>query len=296
MDRLVGHLAEQVGDAVEAGAALVVGIDHEPGAVLGIRVGEHVILGAGVLHPAGAGLQVHGAEFPALDGGVDALLEALLLLFITDREPVLDEGDARASQHPLELGAGTQKLAVFGIGAKAHYPLHPGPVVPGAIEQHHLPRRGQVGGIALEVPLGALPVRGGGQGGDPADPGVEGLGDRLDDAPLAGGIAPLEQHHHLEPLLLDPLLQLDQLLLQLSEVVFIGLLVQARAFLALFLRHDLLLFESFLCVIPACTREAPLPRSACYTAASSAAGNSKNIKPFMAICTAVSSSAAGNRR
>ncbi|OEG05627.1 hypothetical protein BFG06_21290 [Aeromonas caviae] len=100
--------------------------------------------------------------------------------------------------------------------------------------------------VALEVPLGTLPIRGGGQGGDPADPGVEGLGDRLDDAPLARGVAPLEQHHHFEPLLLDPLLQLDQLLLQVGEVMFVGLLVQTGAFLALFLGHHPLLGDSSL--------------------------------------------------
>ncbi len=244
VDRLVGHLAQQVGDAVEAGTALVVGFHHEPGAVLGVRVGEHVVLGAGVLYPARAGLQVHGAELPALDGGVDPLLEALLLLLVTDREPVLDEGDAGAGQHPLELGAGAQELAVLPVGAKAHHPLDSGPVVPGAVEQHHLPGGGQVGHVALEIPLGTLPVRRCGQGGDPADPGVEGLGDRLDDAPLAGGVPPLEQHHDFEPLLLDPLLQLDQLLLQVAEVMLIGLLVQTGAFLALFLGHLPLLDDS----------------------------------------------------
>ena len=93
--------------------------------------------------------------------------------------------------------------------------------------------------------------------------------------PLAGGVAPLEQHYHLEPLLLDPLLQLDQFLVQAGEAVLIGFLVQARAFLALFLLHGLLLFESFLWVAPACPREAPLPRPTCYTAAPSLAARQK---------------------
>ncbi len=249
-----------MGDAVEAGAALVVRLHHKPGAVLGVGVGEHVILGAGVFDPARAGLQVHRTELPALDGGVDPLLEALLLLLIGDREPVFDQGDAGADQHPLELGAGAQKLAILGVAAKAHHPLYPGAVVPGAVKQHHLASSGQVCHVALKVPLGALAIRGGGQRRDPADPGVEGLGDRLDDAPLAGSVPSLEQHYHLEPLLLDPLLQLDQLLLQVGEVVFITFLVETWPLLALVLRHLLLLFESLLAVTSACTRESRLPR------------------------------------
>ncbi len=197
MDRLVGHLAQQMGDTVEASTALVVRLHHEPGAILGVGVGEHVILGAGVLHPARAGLQIHRAELPALDGGVDPLLEALLLLLIADREPVFDQGDAGADQHPLKLGAGAQKLAILGIAAKSHHPLDSGPVVPGAVKQHHFASGGQVGHITLKVPLGALPIGGGGQRRDPADPGVERFGNRLDDAPFTGGVPSLEQYHYL---------------------------------------------------------------------------------------------------
>src|SRR3712207_6967864 len=46
------------------------------------------------------------------------------------------------------------------VGAEAHDPLDPGAVVPGAVEQNHLPGTGQVGDVALEVPLPAFPLGG----------------------------------------------------------------------------------------------------------------------------------------
>ena len=55
-------------------------------------------------HPL-AGLQVHRAELPAAHRVVEAGLEAALLLLVAHREPVLDEGDAGAHQHALELRA-----------------------------------------------------------------------------------------------------------------------------------------------------------------------------------------------
>lgn len=50
---LVRDRAEEVGDAVEAGAALVVGFDGPPGGLLDVGVAEHFILGAGVFRPFG---------------------------------------------------------------------------------------------------------------------------------------------------------------------------------------------------------------------------------------------------
>ncbi len=233
LDGFVGDPAEQVGDAIDAGAALVIRLDHEPGAILGVRIDEHVILGAGILDPARAGMEIHGAEFPAFDGGMDAVEEALLLLFVRYREPVLDDNDARAGQHALEFGAGAQKLAVFVVLAKAHHSLDASPVVPGAVEQYHLTGGGQVGGVTLEVPLGAFAVGGGGQGRDLDHPWVELGGDGLDDPAFARGIAPFEQDHDLEPLLFDPLLQLDELGLQIDQCLLILFLAKLGS-----LAHD----------------------------------------------------------
>src|SRR5216684_1183081 len=55
-------------------------------------------------------LQVHWTELPALAGIVNPPQEPPLLLLIADREPVLDQDDAGADQHPLELRAGQHEL------------------------------------------------------------------------------------------------------------------------------------------------------------------------------------------
>jgi hypothetical protein len=47
---------------------------------------------------------------------------------------------------------------------------------------------------------------------------VEALRDALDGAALAGGVAALEQDHHLVPGVGDPLLQFDQLALQPEQL------------------------------------------------------------------------------
>jgi hypothetical protein len=55
--------------------------------------------------------------------------------------------------------------------------------------------------------------------GDAADPRIETLGDPLDDAALAGGVAALEDDDHLELVVLDPVLQLDQFALQPKQLL-----------------------------------------------------------------------------
>ena len=82
--------------------------------------------------------------------------------------------------------------------------------------------------IALEIPLGALALVGRGQRRDPADARIEALGDALDDAALAGGVAPFEQHDDLEVLVHHPVLQLDQFALQPKQLPEIEAPVDGR--------------------------------------------------------------------
>src|SRR6516164_5323246 len=105
------------------------------------------------------------------------------------------------------------------IGGEAHHALDAGAVVPGAVEQHDLAASRQMRDIALEVPLRALALVGCGKGGDAADPGIEALGDALDHAALAGGVAALEEDDHLELVVLDPILELDQFALQAEQLL-----------------------------------------------------------------------------
>mmetsp|Transcript_17845 Transcript_17845/g.50253 ORF Transcript_17845/g.50253 Transcript_17845/m.50253 type:complete len:223 (-) Transcript_17845:423-1091(-) len=188
-----------------------------PRRVLGARrLQDHLLLRA-VGAVLGPGVQVHGGQLPALPGARQPPAEPLLLLLVAHVQPVLEQEDAAAHQHLLKDRHRAQELFILRIRAELHDALHASAVVPGAVEEHHLSRRGQVLHVALEVPLRLLALGGLGQGHHAADPGRHGAGDAADDAALASGVAALEQHHHLEPRVLDVLLQPHQLGLQLRQ-------------------------------------------------------------------------------
>ena len=104
------------------------------------------------------------------------------------------------------------------LAAEAHDPLDAGAVVPAPVEQHDLAGGRQVGHVTLEVPLGALALGRRRQRHGAADARVEPLGHALDHAALAGGVATLEQHDHLELAGDHPVLQLDELALQAQQL------------------------------------------------------------------------------
>ena len=139
-------------------------------------------------------LNVHVAQFPAAGGIAGPLMEASFLLLVADGEPVFQQDDAGADEHTLELRAGAQELHVLLLGAEAHDVFHPRPVVPTPVEQDDLPGCGQVGDVALEVPLRLLRVGGLAQGDDAAATGVQRLGNALDGPALSSGVTALEQH------------------------------------------------------------------------------------------------------
>src|SRR6266404_3676002 len=196
---LVGELRQEMGDAIEPGALLVVGIDDEPRRLLAVGVLQHQILGARILDPVLARFEVHRAQLPALDRVAHALGEALFLLPVIHREPVLDQVDSRADQHLLELRASAEEFAILLVGAEAHHPLDPGAVVPAAVEQDHLAARRQMGDVALKVPLSALLLGRRAERHDAADARVEALADPLDDAALAAASRPSKITTTLRP-------------------------------------------------------------------------------------------------
>src|SRR5262249_58944754 len=136
--------------------------------------------------------------------------------------------DAASHQHALELGHRAEELVDLFVGGKSHHALDAGAIVPGAIKQHDLAAGRQVRGIAPEVPLRVFALAGGGQRRDPADARIEPLGDALDHAALAGGVAALEDHDHLELAVLHPVLQLDQFALQAQQLLEIDVTVERR--------------------------------------------------------------------
>ncbi|MNV55415.1 hypothetical protein D3C71_1476450 [compost metagenome] len=151
-----------------------------------------------------------------LEGVGFALLEATALLFAADAEPELDEVHTRLHQMALELRRLAHEILVLAIRAKTHHPLHTGTVVPAAVKQHDLARRGQVLHIALKIPLPALELRWFLQRHHARASWIQMLHETLDGAPLACGITPFKQDHHALTRGLDPALQLEQFHLQVE--------------------------------------------------------------------------------
>src|SRR5689334_23382223 len=128
-------------DAIEARLLLIDCFDYPPWSFQNVGSLEHELLGPGVLFPAAAGFQIHRTELPLLEGIMNARQEAVVLLFIGDRKPVLDQDDAGADQHPLKFGNTTEEFFTFVTGAKPHDLFHPRTVVPATVEQHDLATR-----------------------------------------------------------------------------------------------------------------------------------------------------------
>ena len=76
-----------------------------------------------------------------------------------------------------------------------------------------------MGHVALEIPLAAFPLARRRQRDGAADARIEPLGDALDDAALAGRVAPFEDDDEFQFLGDHPVLQLDQLALQAQELL-----------------------------------------------------------------------------
>ncbi len=103
---------------------------------------------------------------------------------------------------------------VLGVAAVPHHPFDARPVVPGPIEQHHLPHARQVDDVALEIPFAPLPLAGLLQRDHLRPPGIEVLEESLDRPPFAGGVPALEEDDNALTGVFDPVLQLEQLDLQ----------------------------------------------------------------------------------
>ena len=210
---------KHVPHGVKAGAILVVGADDGPGRVGGVGVKEHGFLGLGVRVPAAERFDVHGAEFPLLERVLRATEEPAQLLLAADGEPELEEPDAAADHHALELGSLAHELEILVRRAEAHDVLDAAAVVPGAVEENDFALGGKVLDVTLEIPLAALGVGRLGQRDDLGAARIEIFGEALDGAALAGGVAALEKHDDSFAGFLDPGLHFDQLDLQQFDLL-----------------------------------------------------------------------------
>jgi hypothetical protein len=152
-----------------------------------------------VLTSCGTRVQVHVRELPDLPRVLDTALEAPGLLGRADLQPVLQQQDPVTDHGPLDRRGQLQEPLGLLRRAEPHDPLNPGPVVPAPVKDHDLAGGGEVGEVPLDVHLGPLAVGRGGQGNDPEHPRAHPLGDPLDRAALAGGVAALEHDADLGP-------------------------------------------------------------------------------------------------
>src|SRR5262249_58019476 len=117
---LIGNQAEQVRDAVEARAALVIRGNDVPGRIIRVRGLEHDVSRPRVLKPSAPRAQVRWAQLPLAQRVIDACLEAALLLRVAYLQPELDEQNPVIDDVHLELGADLEESLVFCFRAKAH--------------------------------------------------------------------------------------------------------------------------------------------------------------------------------
>ena len=111
------------------------------------------------------------------------------------------------------------------LGAEAHHVLDARAVVPTAVEDHDFARGRKMLHVALDVHLRLLAVGRRGQRHQAEHARADALGDGLDGAALAGGVAALEDDDHAQALVLDPLLQLAQLALELAQLLHVFLVL-----------------------------------------------------------------------
>src|SRR6202049_2274131 len=189
-----GHARQYVADDVEARLMLVVGPHHDPGRVVMVGAQEHAVSGATVGAPVFLSGLIDRADFPLLERVAAPLAQAARLLAAGDVEVILEEENPRLYQHALEARRRFQERLALLARAEFHDVLNACAVVPAAIEQHDLLGGRQLPGIALEVPLAALAIARLAGRHDPHLTRAQVLGDALDGAILAGGVAAFEDH------------------------------------------------------------------------------------------------------
>ena len=198
---------------------LVVALDDVPRRLGDVGVHQHLVLGAGVVLPAGDRLQVHRGQLPPPHRVVEPGLEPALLLVVADREPVLAQQDAVLDEHPLEDRALVQEPAVLAPGCRSPSPSRRRRGCTRSGRTARSRRRpagarrsaGSTTGVrSRSVGAGSAAIR--------ATRGLRYCGDPLDRAALAGGVPALEDHDDAPALGPDPLLHLHELGLQPEQL------------------------------------------------------------------------------
>jgi len=171
---------------------------------------QHRFLGFGVLLPAAARLHVHRAQLPLLERIVDPHGEAELLLFVGNRNQYLIStmpertsmrSNSGTDRKNSSTSSSVQNPITRSTPARLYQLRSNSTISPRQANTKH-----SAGNTTGSVHARSVPAA-----RPRADPWIETLGDAFDHAALAGGIAALENHNHLELLMLHPVLQFHQL-------------------------------------------------------------------------------------
>src|SRR5262249_30504450 len=236
---LVWNQSQDMRDAIESRAPLVVRMNDVPRSVFAVGFLEHHGAGARVVVPAPERLETHRAQFPLPQWVIDARGKAPLLLVLADLEPDLDQQDPRIDDVFFDLRYDLEKHPVLLLTAKSHDVFDAGTVVPTAIEDDDLACRRKSLDIALREQLGLFALRRGWKRNHAKDTRALAFGNRRDGPALAGGIAALEQDDDARALLLHPILEMAKLDLKRLQLLLVSFSFQLGGLLACcrFRRH-----------------------------------------------------------
>src|SRR6516165_1267626 len=219
---LVRNRPQDVRDAIEPRAPLVVGSNDIPWCVLAVRRLQHRVARPRVVIPPPVRFEVHRAQLPLPEGVVDASGKPSFLLVLSDLQPDFDQDNTGVDDVFFHWRAKLEKMAGLLRTAKSHDRFDAGAVVPTAIEDYDLARGRKLLDVALHEHLRLFPVRRSGKRHHAKHARAHALADGLDGSALAGGVAPLEHDDDARSLVLDPILQMAKLDLKLAQFLLVG--------------------------------------------------------------------------
>ena len=116
-----------------------------------------------------------------------------------------------------KLGQSLRNSPVLFSSTEAHHVLNTGAVIPAPVEDDDFTSGRQLFNVALSMELRLLPFGRRGEGDHAKDARADTLYDALDHAALAGSVSSFEDDNNPGVGRLDPVLELDQLNLQLEK-------------------------------------------------------------------------------
>src|SRR5204863_9250732 len=116
---------------------------------------------------------------------------------------------------------GLEKFASLLLGTESHDSFDAGAVIPTAVEDHDFAGGGKMLNVTLHVHLRFFALTGRGPRRNAKHAGANALSNGFDGAALARAVATFEYDADFEPLVLDPLLQLDKLDVQAVKLALI---------------------------------------------------------------------------